>query len=470
MNRVLSPSQLTPVPGFVVKCQLKYNGGKVMVNICSHQAVVPPNDQRGQDATQYKAGISPRGLQIPLVVGRVRPCAVAGKASNTLAEGKAVDVLVHPWVMDQINGEGPRGGPWRAEIAALAVSWVAKETKLPLDSGWKHINSKYKGGLGKKSDEPVPFDIEEAQQQAKPPEDRKKKEKKVVEKPEGVAASPAQLLKRARDLASKEEKENVSLKLPTQKRSSKKPLVQEVDKDGAVVECTDEGFDISDDIDKSERKKKPAVKKGFLRTAKARKAALYPSGSEQGETQKEGTYSRFMSKCKVVDTTTMSKEEVDAATRQYAGTGNVSMPPKAPPLKPTPPAPPSKAFDGAKKGFLNNNAKLYDENEAKKRTTEYEPEFDAAMAELDPEFSNATKNEDVGNDEDDTIAQLRDFAAKVDWASSDFSKPLHPARDHTKHDHSQRPKPAVETEVKKSARQSKAGARRIAARLHGARF
>ena len=103
--------------------------------------VVPPNDQRGKDATQYKAGVSPRGLQIPLVVGRVRSCAVAGKASNTLAEGKAVDVLIHPWVMDQIQGEGPRGGPWRAEIAALAVSWVAKETKLPLDSGWKHINS-----------------------------------------------------------------------------------------------------------------------------------------------------------------------------------------------------------------------------------------------------------------------------------------------------------------------------------------
>ena len=77
-----------------------------------------------------------------------------------------------------------------------------------------------------------------------------------------------------------------------------------------------------------------------------------------------------------------------------------------------------------------------------------EQEFDAAMAELDPEFSNAHKNDDVGNDEDDTIAQLRDFAAKVDWASSDFSKPLHPARDHTKHDHSQRPKPAVETEAK----------------------
>ena len=73
----------------------------------------------------------------------------------------------------------------------------------------------------------MPFDIEEAQQQSKPPEDRKKVEKKVVEKPEGVAASPAQLLKRARDLASKEEKENVSLKLPTQKQSSKKPLVQE---------------------------------------------------------------------------------------------------------------------------------------------------------------------------------------------------------------------------------------------------
>ena len=237
------------------------------------------------------------------------------------------------------------------------------------------------------------------------------------------------------------------MKLPTQKKSSK-PLVQELDKDGAVVECTEDGFDISDDIDKTERKKKPAVKKGFLRTAKARKAALYPSGSEQGESQKEGTYSRFMSKCKVVDTTTMSKEEVDAATRQYAGTGNVSMP-QAPPSKAKPPAPPSKAFDGAKKGFLND-VKLYADNEAKKRTQEYEPEFDAAMAELDPEFSNAHKNDDDDpfSGEDDTIAQLRDFAAKVDWASSDFSKPLAPARDSTKHDHSQRPKPAVETEAK----------------------
>merc|ERR1719311_539236 len=141
----------------------------------------------------------------------------------------------------------------------------------------------------------------------------------------------------------------------------------------------------------------------------------------------------------------MSKEEVDAATRQYAGTGTVSQPP---PVPSKPPPPPSKAFDSAKKGFLNNNAKLYDDDEAKKRTTEYEPEFDAAMAELDPEFSNAHKNEQEDTTEDDTIAQLRDFAAKVDWASCDFSKPLAPARDYTKHDHSQRPKPSVETEAR----------------------
>ena len=44
---------------------------------------------------------------------------------------------------------------------------------------------------------------------------------------------------------------------------------------------------------------------------------------------------------------------------------------------------------------------MYADDEAKKRTTEYEPEFDAAMAELDPEFSNAHKNDDVGNDEDE---------------------------------------------------------------------
>jgi len=449
MNKILGNNVLTPVPGFVVKCQLKYGGGKVMVNVCSHQAVVPPSDQRGKDCTTYKPGISPQGLQIPLVVGQVRACTVAG--GSGVAEGKAVDVLVHTWVMDRITNEGPRGGPWRAEISALAVSWVARETKLPLDANWKHIQSKYKGGLGTKCDGPVPFDIDEAQYQSKPPEDRKKKVKKEKEAPIGVSASPAELLKRSRDIHSKAEEETMKIKLPTAKKPSK-PLVQEV-VNGEVIEASADGFDISDDIDKIVRK--PAVKKGFLRTAKARKAALYPEGSTQGDSQKEGTYSRFMSKCKVVDTTTMSPQEQEAAMRQHAGAPPVPpLPPKPKPM-PAPPEP-SRAFNGAKKGFLNNAKSLYDDDEATQRKTTDDFAFDAAMAELDPEFSSAHKNEDESpfgiGDEDDTIAQLRSFAQNVDWSSGsmDFKKPpnYNPAQDYAKHDHSQRAKPRVETEAK----------------------
>ena len=72
------------------------------------------------------------------------------------------------------------------------------------------------------------------------------------------------------------------------------------------------------------------VTKGFLAGDKAKQAKpLYPNGSSQGDSQKEGTYSRFMSKCKVVDTTQMTKEEQDAALRKHAEGGQVGNKPAA---------------------------------------------------------------------------------------------------------------------------------------------
>ena len=50
-----------------------------------------------------------------------------------------------------------------------------------------------------------------------------------------------------------------------------------------------------------------------------------------------------------------------------------------------------------------------------------ERDMDAAMAELDPEFSNAHKNDEVGNDEDATLAQLR---AQLEPWQRPLSQPL----------------------------------------------
>merc|ERR1711988_1839623 len=61
------------------------------------------------------------------------------------------------------------------------------------------------------------------------------------------------------------------------------------------------------------KKKRAAVKKGFLHTAGKSGPKLYGDSGSSGDGQKEGSYSRLMSKCKVVDMSTMSKESNGAA-------------------------------------------------------------------------------------------------------------------------------------------------------------
>ena len=439
MSKLMTPDALTPAAGYVIKAALKYNGGKLMINCCAHPALQPPNDAAGLpvDVTSQKPGwSSASGLQIPMVVGSARPCAVAG-AGDEVGSGQAIDVLFHPWVLDQVAAEGPRS-PFKRDVSALAVRWVAAESKLAVDTdakSWKHINSKYKGGGGKAGDEPVSFPLDEVSFQSAPPGARERKAPPKDVKPNaeatGVAASPESLLARARGLAADREKENgLSMKLPeTAAQKKKKVMIQEVAPDDALEASTD-GFDISSDA--PAKPKKPAVKKGFLAGDKAKQAKpLYPNGSSQGDSQKEGTYSRFMSKCKVVDTTQMTKEEQDAALRKHAEGGQVGNKPAAAP--PKPPAEPdysTKAFDKITKGFLDNDKKpsLYGDDEAATRDSRVaDPVFDAMMADVDREFSNATKKAAAPADDDDdgTIDQLRSFADKLDFGGmfGDFGKP-----------------------------------------------
>ena len=111
----------------------------------------------------------------------------------------------------------------------------------------------------------------------------------------------------------------------------------------------------------------------------------------------------------------MSKPKVDTAYSVGAWANKDKAPPAG--------DDPAKAFDkgGVKKGFLDDTkAKgkggLYAEDEAAKRSdaaVKADPVFDAMMAEVDAEFSKATKSaaKDPGEDDDDgTLDQLRTFA------------------------------------------------------------
>ncbi|KAH8061176.1 hypothetical protein JL722_4477 [Aureococcus anophagefferens] len=394
MSKLMTPDALTPAAGYVIKAALKYNGGKLMINCCAHPALQPPNDAAGLpvDVKSQKPGwSSASGLQIPMVVGSARPCAVAG-AGDQVGSGQAIDVLFHPWVLDQVAAEGPRS-PFKRDVSALAVRWVAAESKLAVDTdakSWKHINSSTRAAAARPATSPFPPrrglvpvrasrqpGEEEGAAQGRQAQRRGDGRRRVAGEPPRARAGPR------RGPREGERLEHEAAETAAQKK--KKVMIQEVAPDDALEASTD-GFDISSDA--PAKPKKPAVTKGFLAGDKAKQAKpLYPNGSSQGDSQKEGTYSRFMSKCKVVDTTQMTKEEQDAALRKHAEGGQVGNKPAA--AAPKPPAEPdysTKAFDKITKGFLDDDTKpsLYGDDEAATRDSRVaDPVFDAMMADVD---------------------------------------------------------------------------------------
>lgn len=350
VEKMLPERSLTPTPGFVVKCGA--HSGKAMINCCAHDAVQPPLDPSGREVDVDIAESSARGLHIPMVVGKTRPCVVAGRAGHT-AEGTAVDVIFNPWVIARSAADRD----FKREVTLLALHWVDKQTELNLDiRTHKHINSRYKGGTGTTGDTPVPCPIEEQLEKAS-----KKKPTQKSSSLGGLTATPESLLQRMRDVADSEADDNGEIRLP------QKPLVEEMSRSPKVVEIADGGFDISS----SNETKKPAVKKGFLRDTKAR---LYPKGSDQG--QGEGTYSRFMGKCQVIDTSTMQAPKPEEAAKESV--------PKA---------------TGFKKGFL-----------------ERDPVFDKLVEEADPELGAAAahaRRAQGDPDIDETLDQLQAYADKL---------------------------------------------------------
>lgn len=362
MEKVLPACQkLTPTPGFVIKSAEMRHGGevaKLMINCCSHEAVQPPLEQSGSE--NRADAQSTAGLRVPMAVGKPRPCIVASEAS-----GKAVDVVFNPCVLERAAVDRD----FKNDVSALAVRWVAADTSLELGS-WKHINSTYKGGTGLDKKQPVPFSVTAIDQ----PSERPRKDD--GQRTTGIAATPESLLQRMRAAQKIQDTSNDDDTIELPGNTDTKPLIEEVGED--VVELSGEGsYDISEN-DQLPKRAKMAVKKGFLSNTKSK--PLYPpSGSDQG--QAEGVYSRFMGKCKVVDTSTMSKEDQMAAMRAHAG------PPKTP-SKSTP----------------------------KPRMPKADPQFEKLAAEADPEYGAAVEQNDkhyCDPEVEETLGQLEMLASAV---------------------------------------------------------
>ena len=331
-----------------------------------------------------------------------------------------------------------------------ALNWVQQEQSCKLEREWKVIKSKYKAGGGDKGDVALPFPIDESMVDPRDREDaakRKQEAEEVRKKMKDAMAgvqndqiSPADLLK---DLKCQREKagevgdttSNLSDVLNLgggaggeRERERNKPLIEEINP-------AEEGGAESDKKKKT-KKAKPLGKqmKGFLNTEAAKKGIYDEKGSSgDGIGGQGGSYSKFMSRCKVVDTSSMSQEEQERMMKQHAA-GSGGPPSKEEPAssqsrQPPPPAPPPPAkaattTDSIKKnkGFLEGTNRLYGgkgSNEGTGDDGSFDAEFHKLMEMADPSFAanfeDPRAKKSLGGDHEDTLTEALHSLAKVDF-------------------------------------------------------
>jgi hypothetical protein len=137
-----------------------------------------------------------------------------------------------------------------------------------------------------------------------------------------------------------------------------------------------------------------------------------------------------MSKCKVVDMSTMSKEDQEKAMEQHAAGGKVATTPRetapqvAPSASPVVPdidnqrAREKPSFHGVGKGFLSGRQgrNLYDENGSPEGSSSVRGKadalFDSLVAGIDPDYAEASKPL-PGESSRDTFNALGDIAAML---------------------------------------------------------
>lgn len=192
---------------------------KLFVNFCSSALIEDPKDKSGKviDLNMETAD----GLQIPLIIGKVR---------KIDAEVNAVDIVMSPKVIELCG----RQRYFKQQLIELGLDWLQQESDLKFDKKNTKEDDKYKyrGGLGEEKDIPVLFHIDEDMLQ--PPNEK-----------DGIPSSTSNDKKRGELLSStksllahlQKEKEGpeptlTETQLPFQQSSEqpnkKKPIIQEV--------------------------------------------------------------------------------------------------------------------------------------------------------------------------------------------------------------------------------------------------
>eukprot|EP00948_MAST-09A_sp_MAST-9A-sp1_P000869 g869.t1 len=313
----------TPTAGFVIKTVTTSTGyspvRKVFINVCSHKGVSRPLDAKGDELPETAPTVYAR--QIPLLVGPLRTLA---NPKNPKIAYDYIDVVFSPWTVLHCEREKQ----WKINVVELAITWVEQDVNLKLSRGWKCIKSVYKGGSGPNGNTPCPFPLELAQAQGKGSGDSaaKQKDDAVDERSRMPKLNdPQSLLQQIQTTKRQTEEDSTNTKLSEINITSTSSNSTNAKKKSLIVEVDKNGNEIKKKKVKKKKKKKTSggLKAGFLNNPKASiGGSLYPEGSNEGAPKKT-IYDKF----NVVDTRTMSQDQINKAMEDYAGPGSSSKKP-----------------------------------------------------------------------------------------------------------------------------------------------
>ena len=309
--------QFIPKPGFVIKTFSRPLVGtgvesKIFINICEFEGVEPPTSANGNVLADSAHGYQARS--IPLLVSPLRKEQLQKNGEAV----QCVDVVFNPWVLAKSQQE--KG--FKQQAIRLALKWVQDETSLFISvPRARVINSLYKGGRGPHARDPVPFPITLSEEEMRElyPEETHKKSQAQVPNPASaepsILQSPDDLLKAFQSEPDEQDTNNqvstgssestpksaldelLNVKSSVAQPAPRKPLIREVTPAPAPAPAPAEqpkpdqrhpGIRVVGEEKKAEKKKKTAVRKGFMFRKKKggkKRAPLYPKGSNEHKPQ-----------------------------------------------------------------------------------------------------------------------------------------------------------------------------------------
>ena len=366
---------LTPEKGFVVKTCVKARNGtkdvlkKLFVNFCSHEAVEKPIDRYGEKVSDSTKDVA--NAQIPMIISSLRDFKdMSGSYCHT------IDVVLNPWCLKRCTNDSL----FKSQVVSLGLNSIREEKEVSMQAKWKLIRSSYKGGLGEKQMEvhPFPIDAKMLNRNNKMESDD---ENTYPEDINTIMNDPQSLL---HSLKYNDETQNDLMTLETGKNSlnvKSRCLIQEIDPQAESIEeletASNDSRMIHKDCSPGVQGKQSLGKqmKGFLNKKESYRAIYQKPSTGDGTSGSGGSYSKFMSKCQVIDTADLASTSM--SSKQSLSVDDTTE---------------NSFTSGMKKGFLKSKKDGFSGGSKKDECNGYghfDTEFNAIMKRTDPNFARA---------------------------------------------------------------------------------